>query len=103
MSAMGAVATTPHLRCSEEFDPALFMSESWSAAEEDERANRITEIDASSIVVVTALKNGEQSITGEERVKRLKEMPYIRLGGRAFLGLAPVWWRGEDFRSRYLI
>jgi hypothetical protein len=23
--------------------------------------------------------------------------------GLWFLGLAPVWWRGEDFHSRYLI
>jgi hypothetical protein len=23
--------------------------------------------------------------------------------GRPLSGLAPVWWRGEDFRSRYLI
>jgi hypothetical protein len=75
------------LACSKTFDPALFIDENWAAAEEDERANELTEIDVSTIAVVTGLKKEERYITGEETVKRLKETPYIRLGGRAFLAL----------------
>lgn len=75
------------LGCSKVFNPALFIGEGWSAAEQDERANELTEIDMSTIALVTCLKTDEQSTTGEERVKRLKETPYVRLGGRAFLAL----------------
>jgi hypothetical protein len=82
-----------NLACSRKFDPASFMGESWSAAEEDGRANELSEIDISTVVLVTGLKNEEQYTTGEERLRRLKEMPYIRLGGRAFLAL----WENQRF------
>jgi hypothetical protein len=75
------------LACSTRFDPALFMGESWSAAEEDERANALAEIDVSAIALVTCLKTSDQLATGEECLRRLKETPDVRLGGRAFLAL----------------
>ena len=78
---------TQNLPCPKKFDPAVFIGESWAAAEEDERANELTEIDVSKIALITSLVKAEQYITGEERVKRLKETPCIRLGGRAFLAL----------------
>jgi hypothetical protein len=89
------------LACSKKFDPALFIGEGWAAAEEDERANELTEIDVSTIALVTGLKKDEQYITGEEAVKRLKDTPHIRLGGRAFLALwenkplIPESWKRE--------
>ena len=78
---------THKLVCAKQFDPALFMGESWSAAEEDERAERLPEIDVTAISLVTCLKTDEVLPTGERCVKFLKETPYVRLGGRAFLGL----------------
>jgi hypothetical protein len=75
------------LRCSKKFEPAIFIGEGWTAAEEDERARELSEIDVSTIALATCLKPNEESTTGDERVKRLKEMPYLRLGGRAFLAL----------------
>jgi hypothetical protein len=78
---------TRKLVCARPFDPALFMGESWSAAEEDERAERLPEIDVSAISLINCLKNNELMPTGEQCVNLLKETPYVRLGGRAFLGL----------------
>ena len=78
---------TRKLVCSKQFDPAVFMGESWSAAEEDERAERLPEIEVSKIALVTCPEAGQERPTGEQCVKLLKETPYVRLGGRAFLGL----------------
>ena len=77
---------THKLVCAKQFDPTVFMGESWSAAEEDERAERLAEIDVSAIALVTCLKKDEERPAGEDCVKLLKDMPYVRLGGRAFLG-----------------
>lgn len=78
---------TRKLVCAKQFEPAVFMGESWSAAEEDERAERLPEIDVSTITLVTCLKKNGEMPTGEHCVKLLEETPYVRLGGRAFLGL----------------
>jgi hypothetical protein len=42
---------TRKLVCAKQLNPAAFMGESWSAAEEDERAERLPEIDLSTITV----------------------------------------------------
>ena len=63
------------------------MGESWSAAEEDERAERVTEIDLSAIALVTCLKKDEALQAGERCLQLRKETRYGRLGGRAFLAL----------------
>ena len=47
---------TRKLVCAKHFDPAVFMGENWSAAEEDERAERLPEIDVSAIALVSCLK-----------------------------------------------
>jgi hypothetical protein len=78
---------TQKLAGSKHFDPAVFIGEGWSAAEEDQRANDLYEIDISAIALVTCLQQDERSISGEERLKRLKETQHIRLGGRAFISL----------------
>ena len=78
---------THKLVCAKKFDPAVFMGESWSAVENDERAERWHEIDLAAISLVTCLEKDEELPTGERCVKLLKETPYVRLGGRAFLGL----------------
>jgi hypothetical protein len=78
---------THKLACRKPFDPAVFMGESWSAEEEDERAEGLPEIDVSEIALVNCVKKGDELPTGEHCVKLLKETPYVRLGGRAFLAL----------------
>jgi hypothetical protein len=45
----------PKLICPKPFDPRAFMGEHWSAAEEDERADRLPEIDVSAISLVNCL------------------------------------------------
>jgi hypothetical protein len=82
-----ADAMTQKLVCARQFNPALFMGESWSAAEEDERAERLAEVDVSAITLVSCLKKDDELPTGEHCVNLLKETAYVRLGGRAFLGL----------------
>jgi hypothetical protein len=78
----------PHkLLCTKQFDPAVFMGEGWSAAEEDERAERLPEIDVSAITLVTCPNKDDERLSGEHCVKLLKDTPHVRLGGRAFLGL----------------
>jgi hypothetical protein len=43
------IAKARKLVCTKPFDPAVFMGASWSAAEEDERAESLPEIDVSAI------------------------------------------------------
>ena len=81
-----------NLACPKTFDPALFIGESWSTAEEDERANELTEIDVNSIALVSCLNVVDHIPTGEECLMRLKETPNVRLGGRVFLAL----WESQD-------
>ena len=52
---------THKLDCTKPFDPAVFMGESWSVAEEDDRAERFPEIDVSAITLVTSLKKDEKA------------------------------------------
>ena len=75
------------LVCAKQFDAPVFMGDGWSAEEEDERAERLPAIDVSSIALINCLKKGEDLPTGEHCLKLLKETPYLRLGGRAFLAL----------------
>lgn len=82
-----AASNMHKLDCAKWFDPALFMGESWSAAEHDDRAEQLPEIDVSAIALVNCLRKQDELPTGEHCVKLLKETPYLRLGGRAFLAL----------------
>lgn len=53
----------------------------------DPRNVDIKEIDWVQVMRETCLKSGETSIKGEEKLRRLKELGHIRLGGSAFLAL----------------
>src|SRR2546429_9718196 len=80
------------LACTKKFDPAVFMGDGWSATEEDERANQLIEIDVNAITLVGCLEKDQQQPIGEQCLKLLKQTPYVRLGGRAFLAL----WETQD-------
>lgn len=60
----------------------------------DPRSRALTEINIARLRFETCLREGESSIKGEEKIRRLKEMAdFIRLGGNAFLG----FW--EDYQA----
>lgn len=45
----------------------------------DERSLRLTEIDLTKVKLLNVLKKGEREISGEERLRRIKETGHIRL------------------------
>lgn len=62
------------------FEPSKFMGRGWGLAEPaDARSLALTEIDTSSIELVTHLKEGEQTITGTERLRRIITVDQIPL------------------------
>lgn len=85
-----------------QFDPTAFIGEGWTIwkgpddgdgmnGEEDvdPRSLDMTEIEVVRFVFKTCLKADEKSITGEAKLRRLKEdnPDFIRFGGNVFLGL----------------
>ena len=78
------------------FDPLQFIGKGWSliAEEHDVRNDAFTEVDFDKVSYEFCLKEGETSIKGEEKLKRMKESGNIRLGATTFMGL---W---GDYRAR---
>lgn len=82
------------------FDPAEFIGKEWKVwrgpidgdglkgdEDIDSRSLDLVEVSIDSILFETCLEKGEQRITGEEKLKRLKAANVVRLGGNVFLGL----------------
>jgi len=83
------------------FNLAEFLGEGWTvwkgpvdgdglSGEEDIdfRSLAVTQIEINKFLFETCLRDDERSITGEEKLRRLKENPnFIRFGGNVFLGL----------------
>ncbi len=82
------------------FNPAEFINKDWlvwkgpangdgKSGDEDRdvREDALSEIDWSKVDFDDCLEEGESSITGEEKLCRMKESGKILLGGRAFLTL----------------
>jgi len=100
------VSTILHINRITPFNPALFIEEKgysiWRGPtdgdglsgdeEQDERSLALTEVDLSKIRFETCLKAGKISITGEERLLRLKAANYIRLDAKIFQAL----WEHKD-------
>ena len=102
ISAPGGIIQIPRLT---PFNPAQFLGSGWSIwrgpvdgdglsgdEDQDKRSLALTQLDMSQIQLVTCLKEGETSITGEERVRRLKKTNHIRLDTRVFQTL----WENKD-------
>lgn len=70
-------------------DPVKFFGGCWNVeeAETDSRSVVITELDLNKVKLVTMLRDGETSITGEENHRRLKAINYIRLNIDVFFML----------------
>lgn len=66
------------------FDPAKFLGEGWTIAEQDERSLSLSQVDRAKVQLEYMLKSGEGYIRGEERLKRLKGENYIRLDAKVF-------------------
>lgn len=64
------------------FDPVDLLGAGCIAVEEDERSLKLSEIDLTKIKLETMLKDRESRITGEEKLRRLKDAGYIRLDAR---------------------
>lgn len=88
------------------FDPARFIGKDWriwrgpadgdgltGEKDTDPRSQDIAEIEIARILFETCLREGENSIAGEEKLSRLKKAGHIRLGGNTFLG----FW--EDYQA----
>lgn len=73
---------------SKPFDPVAFIGKGWSIAEQDERSLALPEIDLSQVCFETMLHEGESSIGGEEKLKRLKTSGHIRLDAKV---LQTLW------------
>lgn len=97
----------PRIIQTRSFDPAKFIGKDWTfwkgpavgdglTGEEDfdSRSRALTQIDVTRLRFEACLREGESSIKGEEKIRRLPEMAdFIRLGGNAFLG----FW--EDYQD----
>jgi hypothetical protein len=68
--------------------------EGWCIVEEetDLRAASMETLNIGKVHLRSTLKYGEQSITGAERIARIKEAGYVRLGAGMFL----VFWNNQD-------
>ena len=69
---------------SQKFDIKKFQSGDWKIDEEDERSLKLNEIDLTKIEFANMLKDGETSIVGEEKLRRLKKDGRIRLDAKIF-------------------
>lgn len=91
------------------FDPEKFIGKGWSIAEQDERSLSLAELDLAKAQFETCLKQGENSIKGEEKLKRLKQDGRIRLDVKVFQilwenqHLIPESWKEKiDGNTRYI-
>jgi hypothetical protein len=107
------------------FNPTEFIGKEWTIwkgsakgeglsgkKDQDERSLALTEISLASLRFETCLKKGETSITGEEKLIRLKNSKKILLGGNAFLGLwldyqankenSALEWLWRNYKISYL-
>lgn len=91
------------------FNPAERLGNGWTTVEEDERSLGFTKLDFARVKLITMLKGKESSITGEERLRRLKKLGSIRLDAQVFQTLwenKPLipesWKEKEDGNIRYI-
>jgi len=74
------------------FNPNEFFGRVWTIMEEDERSLSLWEVDFRKICLETYLRSGEQRITGEEKLRRLKNAGHIRLDAKVFQTI----WNNKD-------
>ena len=78
------------------FDPVKLLSTGWTIEEQDERSLALTRVNLANVRLEHMLKKGEGRITGEERLKRLKnlgiqtDVPRLLQALEFFLAFNPV-------------
>lgn len=77
---------------SKPFDPVKFIGPGWSIIEEDPRSLSLTDIDVAKVRFESGLQDGERDIDGEEKLRRLKERPEVRLDAK----LGQAWYEEES-------
>lgn len=97
-----------HIDRSQPFDPA-FVGKGWEIAEQDERVLALTEVNLNQIRFETGLESDESWITGEEKLKRLKNAGHLRLDAKIFQtlwqnqSLIPESWKEKiNGNTRYI-
>jgi hypothetical protein len=84
MTASGIAPCTITIDRSRPFDAANFIGPGWTIEEQDERALVLAEVDLNKIRLDTCLNQGEVYITGEQKLRRLKQAGQIRLDAKVF-------------------
>jgi hypothetical protein len=64
------------------FDPVRFCDVGWEVLSEDRRSLALTEIDFSHVSYEHCIEDGEETITGKEKLKRMKHAGFIRLDAK---------------------
>jgi len=84
------------------FDFSTFSNtEGWKTVEQDERALSLTKLDLSRVELETTLRDGETSIKGEEKHRRLQQDGRVLLDAAVFQALwenqqlIPASWKGK--------
>lgn len=85
--ARAVIVASNVLKLVDTFNHAEFLGKDWEVVDCDEREDSLTEVNWSKVNYENCLKEGESSITGEEKLKRLKIKGKLRFGGRAFFSL----------------
>lgn len=93
------------LDCTKQLNPATFIGKGWKFwcgdAEgnglkgergQDVRSAWLPEFDPTKVRLVSMLKSGETTISGEENLARLKEAGHVRLGTKQFL----AYWENKS-------
>ena len=84
------------------FDPVEFIGEGWSliSEEQDKISAALEQVDMSEAEFIHYLKEGETYIKGEEKLERLKQGNYVRLGSTVFLSL---WQDYQENKEKSII
>lgn len=74
------------------FNLKKLLGDGWTIVEEDINSLKLTEFDLTKVQFKDMLKEGETSVNGEEKQKRLKEAGYTRLDAKVFQTL----WENQE-------
>lgn len=90
------------------FDVRKFFGEEYVIWREDHRSVKKKMIDLTKVFFVSTLMSDEESISGEEKLKRLIEQGYIRLDAKILQTffenqeMIPSLWRPKEGSRRYV-
>ncbi|MFZ2253385.1 MAG: hypothetical protein WAW13_04450 [Minisyncoccia bacterium] len=80
------------------FDPVAFIGNGWSIVEQDERSLKLGEVDLTKVSLKTMLRDGEETVDGETKLRRLIVSGGIRLDAKVFQTL----WENQHLIPMYL-